>query len=233
MALAVQNYYDVWKVFPDGGGQLPGGGSTWSWEVTILPYVEENNVSQSIDYRQPYYATRRIWPRSNVRAALSMPSAPANQLVTCCTLDSRRGDTAETNYLAVATHRQVTEAVDYNGTGIMFPLSHPKIRDVADGTSKSLFVCEADFCRAIRFLSCIRLIVRGVLLHGLSVVWLCGGHDLLRYQLATHSTRPAFRAGIPAEPISLLPTAMCRFSPRTLRRIRWRAHHAQRRRNDQ
>jgi prepilin-type processing-associated H-X9-DG protein len=143
LALGTLLYYNANGAFPDGGGQAASG-QTWSWAAAILPFVEETSLNDLIDYKQTYYSARNL-PAIRTQVSLyQCPSAPSNQLVTCCLSIPGVADTSETNYLAVATHRQITEALDYDGSGVMFPLSHTRIRGIPDGMSKTLLICEVD-----------------------------------------------------------------------------------------
>jgi prepilin-type processing-associated H-X9-DG protein len=140
MALAVHSFHDVKKVFPDGGG----GGADWSWAVLSLPFVEGSNVQALFDLESTYLAPRNQIAMTTLLPLYQCPSAPQNEVVTGYTLIPGDDDIAETNYLSIATHRNVAQAVDLNGSGIMFPLSKVKIRHVTDGLSKTLLIGEAD-----------------------------------------------------------------------------------------
>jgi prepilin-type processing-associated H-X9-DG protein len=75
------------------------------------------------------------------------PSAPSPHLLNCCSGLEGEGDSAETNYSAVATHRngdEVFYARDPDGTGIMFLRSETSFRHVTDGTSNTFLVAECD-----------------------------------------------------------------------------------------
>ncbi len=59
LGLAMHNYLDVNLVFPpgicdDGSGALTGGG--WSVQARILPYIEQGNMYNLIDFRNSYAA---------------------------------------------------------------------------------------------------------------------------------------------------------------------------------
>ena len=140
MALAVHGFHDVNKVFPDGGG----GGADWSWAVLSLPFVEGSNVHELFDLDKTYLAPRNLIAMTTLLPLYQCPSAPPNEVVTGYSLIPGDDDIAETNYLAIATHRNVAQAVDLKGSGIMFPLSKVKIRHVTDGLSKTLLISEAD-----------------------------------------------------------------------------------------
>ena len=68
------------------------------------------------------------------------PTAPQNILVPCCGSIPGNEDAAETNYSAVATHRNGTDAYyarDPAGTGVMHLCSATRLAQIVDGTSNT------------------------------------------------------------------------------------------------
>jgi prepilin-type processing-associated H-X9-DG protein len=147
--IAVHMYHDAKGQFPDGGGE--DGIITWAWGALILPYAEEANAQDLINFDIGFNSTAN---RNAIKTLLPMyqcPSAPPNRLVTASTNIPGPDDAAETNYLAVGTHRRVPEkgpnygqGIDFFGSGVIFNGSRTKMKDVQDGTSKSLLLCEVD-----------------------------------------------------------------------------------------
>ena len=146
IGLGLINYHDTEGHFP-AGTQL--GGTGWSWSARILPYLEVSNLHKQIDFDVPYnyvHALNNKAMRTFVTTYLC-PSAGEPFLIACCGAIKGDEDTAETNYSAVATHRNGTEAFyarDQNGTGIMYLQSKTEIRHVTDGTSTTFLVAECD-----------------------------------------------------------------------------------------
>jgi len=147
IGLALHNYHDAKKSFPWGAG---GAGNMWSWSAFILPYIEEGVAARQLNFNFPYNNSRNI---NGIKALLPFyqcPSAPGNELVTCCSGSNfpTVNDVAETNYAATATHLKVYYArasdTDGTGTGVMYDNSRVRIRDILDGTSKTLMVAEYD-----------------------------------------------------------------------------------------
>lgn len=145
MGLALHNYHDVKKTFPWGAG---GTGNMWSWSAFILPYIEESNAAGLVDFDYPYNNSRNINAIKTLFPFYQCPSAPQNELVTCCSGIPTTKDVAETNYSATATHLKVNYARAYDsdgtGTGVMYENSHVRIRDILDGSSKTVMVTEYD-----------------------------------------------------------------------------------------
>lgn len=146
IGLGLLNYHDTQKLFPPGTG---GSGTSWSWSARILPFMEAADIHRQIDFSVNYNV---VHPINNLAMktfveTYACPSAPPPQLIACCGAIVGDQDTAETNYSAVATHRngdQAFYARDPEGTGILFLRSATRLKDVTDGTSKTYIVAECD-----------------------------------------------------------------------------------------
>lgn len=143
IGLGLQVYHDTFKIFPYGSGIE---GAYWSWSTLMLPHLEQQAVYDMIDFDSPYdaYHERNNAAMKHFVAAYQCPSAPPNQLVTCCGDIPGEEDTAETNYAAVATIKNVKYAIDPAGEGVMYLNSRTKISDITDGTSQTFLVGEID-----------------------------------------------------------------------------------------
>ena len=155
IGLGLLNYHDTHGVFPPG---TMGTGTSWSWSARILPFMEVGDIHKQIDFSHNYNEHATSGPVAiNNRAMKTFvstyicPSAPEPYLIACCGGIPGDDDAAETNYSAVATHRDgekpvddVFYARDLDGTGILYLNSATKIRDVTDGTSSTFLVAECD-----------------------------------------------------------------------------------------
>jgi prepilin-type processing-associated H-X9-DG protein len=111
--------------------------------------MEVGNVHKQIDFGFNYNV---VHPANNLAMKTFVdtylcPSAPSPQLLQCCSGIPGDQDSAETNYSAIATHRDgnaVFYARDPDGTGIMFLRSATAFRHVSDGTSNTFMVGECD-----------------------------------------------------------------------------------------
>lgn len=143
MGLALHNYHLTHRSFPHG---LGGTGTGWGWSAVILPFVEQESLFEQIDFDFTFntvHAKNNELMKSFI-PGYQCPSAPENQLVTCCHDIKGEEDTAETNYSAVATHRPVPRAKDDEPSGVMYQNSGTRIADILDGTSHTLMVGECD-----------------------------------------------------------------------------------------
>ena len=61
LGLALHNYYDAHRTFPPGWVQLHAqadGTPGYGWQTSILPFVQQNNLYNSVDFnRMPAAAT--------------------------------------------------------------------------------------------------------------------------------------------------------------------------------
>ena len=155
IGLALLNYHNTNLVFPPGtqthSGPKGGGGCCgWAWSAWILPFVEAYNEYEQVDFGYGY----NFWEvRNEIRQLFPFyqcPSAPANEVVACCTSYlTDTDDTGESNYGNVATMYDLPNVwvgsdLD-KGTGIIFDDSAIRMNDVTDGTSQTMLVAECDF----------------------------------------------------------------------------------------
>jgi hypothetical protein len=139
---------------PQYGNTLPWG--HFSWAALILPYVEQNNLFEEINFEEPAYADQ-IWedisgggnptqrgPAGNVNnknAALNMP-----KLFVCPS--ALRGSTdpsAMTNKdysVNGGTGNCCPERTNSGMTGAFFVNSTTQISQITDGTSNTFLVLE-------------------------------------------------------------------------------------------
>ena len=149
LGLALQMYNDTHKAFPYASiidSNVQSG--YWGWSTMMLSYFEAQSTFDRIDFSYAYNDLHEI-NNEAMRTFLNVyqcPSAPENQLVTCCSLIPGEGDAAETCYSAVTTHLPVprANASDDVGTGVIYTNSHTSISDITDGTSHTFLVSECD-----------------------------------------------------------------------------------------
>ena len=116
MGLGLLNYHNTELAFPSGTG---GTGTAWSWSARILPYIESQNIHKQIDFSFNYNVVHRInnTAMKTFVDTYICPSAPDPLLIACCGAIPGDADTAETNYSAIATHRDGRGAYYARGPG--------------------------------------------------------------------------------------------------------------------
>ena len=144
IGLALQNYHGSYRRFPQGTHYGNGQTIGWAWSAVILPYMEQETAGSLIDWERSYAdpvnanATRSLIP------CYQCPSAPENKVGSCCKNIPGEEDTGETNYTGIATHEGGYLYSKTNGSGVLYPDSMVRIRDITDGTSHTFAISEVD-----------------------------------------------------------------------------------------
>jgi prepilin-type processing-associated H-X9-DG protein/prepilin-type N-terminal cleavage/methylation domain-containing protein len=152
IGLALQNYHGVHRAFPAGyisdadsmGNDIGPG---WAWGAALLPFLDEKPLFESIHFDQPIEAAANTAARATTvnvflcatdDAPATWPAiqrdAAGNPIATIC-------DVAASNYVGVFG---VSEP-GVDGEGIFFRNSKIAVKDVTDGTSKTMIVGERSF----------------------------------------------------------------------------------------
>jgi len=180
VGIAMHNYHAAHRSFPPGlimgtsatpaacgtpMGRYYGG---FSWSVFILPYIEQQQVYDMVDFIQadsPSYGFSYFEPENpanpgkntrkageTVIPAYLCPSDPqGGELVTCCSWDSPNTpeDLRQTNMVGVADSQEFTcdggnwWPLQYRlADGMMAERQPCRIADVTDGTSNTLMIGE-------------------------------------------------------------------------------------------
>jgi prepilin-type N-terminal cleavage/methylation domain-containing protein len=146
MGIALHNYHDVHRTFPSGIVEP----SHVLWTGSLLPFLEQNNLFQSLNFSQRW----ELADTPNARACTSLisvyrcPSTDAPEHVAVQGIRDR----VPSCYLAVGSgtaKRESGNVSDHLGLraqdGLMFLNSATKIAHVLDGTSHSLAIGECLF----------------------------------------------------------------------------------------
>jgi prepilin-type N-terminal cleavage/methylation domain-containing protein/prepilin-type processing-associated H-X9-DG protein len=170
IGVAMHTHHDAKKRFPYGSGtwshtypctEKPGnpfytperGWWGWSWGAFILPYMEENAIADSMDWKQNFISPKKNFVAGGKRvdAFLCPSDNKGYELISCCGGMKNGGtdaeDFAKTNMASVADSVNWTCNPEnswgrLDGDGVMYTLSKTKIGDITDGTSKTLLVGE-------------------------------------------------------------------------------------------
>ena len=148
IGLAIHNYADAHSSLPPSfcwNGIQNDRGGNWSAQARILPYIEQTNLEQNIDYRQNYdtiyLGGDPNQPRiSSIRVPTFLcPSEQQDQ--------QRLSSGVPVHYpLNYAVNNGIWKVYDPNdnsgGLGTFYPNSRLRLANVMDGTSNSLMLSE-------------------------------------------------------------------------------------------
>lgn len=145
---------DVWRgrFSCSNPGNLPEK-IGWGWGTYILPYVEQQDVYDKMDFTQTWFANGP----SFVAAATQLPvylcpsDSQGVELIDCCEPMTNGGlqeeDVGASNMAGVADSRDFTcgngpSFARLDGDGMLFTKSDVPVAKVTDGTSKTLLIGE-------------------------------------------------------------------------------------------
>jgi prepilin-type N-terminal cleavage/methylation domain-containing protein/prepilin-type processing-associated H-X9-DG protein len=144
IGLALLNYESSHKVFPpgyvsevDNNGNDTGPG--WGWAALILPHMEEASVFNRIHLDLPIEDASNKAARVSEIPGYYCPTEDYRHIWTAKRANgSQICEVAESNYVGVFG----TTEPGVDGDGLFFRNSKVAIRDITDGTSKTLAVGE-------------------------------------------------------------------------------------------
>jgi hypothetical protein len=127
LSLGLLNYHDVKGALPAHANYSDDGKPLLSWRVHVLPFLEQNDLYQQFHLDEPWDSEH------NRQLVAQMPEVFAGP--------NANLEPGKTNYLAV-----VGEQCAFNGTkdGL-------RLQDITDGTSKTIWLVEADPARAVEW----------------------------------------------------------------------------------
>ncbi len=159
ISLALHNYHDANKTFPPTaiwGSIVPGqptaaqGPYHVTWLTMILPYLEQQPLYDSIDFKRPMYGTS---PQAVVSTQIGVLQCPSDTYLN----PSENRNVAYTNYAASEGYHWWPSAVfgaNWNGyaaftqtaemSGLFSPGNTNRISDIRDGTSNVVAVGEVN-----------------------------------------------------------------------------------------
>ncbi len=149
IGLALQNYESAHTVLPPGVVDKQGPiqnrpeGYHMGWLVQLLPYIEEGNMFDHVDFSVGVYdeknaAVRAICPTFMICPSYGPHRNPSN--LAGRHAQHSAGTWATSNY--AACHNDVESPIDADNHGVMFLNSHIGQKDVTDGTTHTIYVGE-------------------------------------------------------------------------------------------
>lgn len=132
IGIALHNYHDSFKCFPFGsGGTLTPSGSGYSAISMLLPFMEQNNLYNAINFRAPCNDSSNAIPMTTEIPGLRCPSDIEN---------TSPASGGAVNYMA---NRGTTILfADVAGTGPFHYQTVVKMGDITDGTSNTAAFSE-------------------------------------------------------------------------------------------
>lgn len=164
LGLAVLNYHDTYRVFPFGKGPSYAGAvpyARWSAQSQMLPFFEQQNLYDSINFAFPPETPGMGGPVINFMPAWQNPgrinaAACRTSIATFLCPSDPAGQPGEwpgqTNYVVnqggmhmcdnSEKNRSTVDPVDLLGVGVFYYLSNVRLADLTDGTSHTALMSE-------------------------------------------------------------------------------------------
>lgn len=139
VGLALQNYLMGHDVLPPGTVNPTGpivnvedaDQYHMGWIVQILPYMEQGNAYEHVDFSKGVYTKENDPVRNHQIKSLACPSDPFSGARTI----------ARTSYFGV--HNDFETPIDVNQNGVMYLNSAVSYEQITDGSSNTIFVLES------------------------------------------------------------------------------------------
>jgi prepilin-type N-terminal cleavage/methylation domain-containing protein/prepilin-type processing-associated H-X9-DG protein len=124
---------------PSSLPDMPG----WGWAALLLPYLEQNNLYNKIDFAIPVEAPSHLTVRTTLLPVYTCPSDQPTGVFTILSWQYvPLVDMATNSYAACYGALGVIGTQPESGTGVLFRNSHVRFADVLDGTSYTLAIGE-------------------------------------------------------------------------------------------
>jgi prepilin-type N-terminal cleavage/methylation domain-containing protein len=143
IGLGLQNYHDAFNVFPPTFCVGAGDGGEWSISARLLPYIERSAAYDDLNFDRDYNQTSPAFPfgaKAMRVPVLLCPSDPNDrQRLNASGQPSHSPLTYAANLGTWFVFDPATNAI---GDGSFGPNARTKVRDFADGLSKTLAYSE-------------------------------------------------------------------------------------------
>jgi len=144
LGLACQVYHDTLQTLPSGylaKAQYPATNPGWGWAALLLPYVEQQGLSQSISFSRDISDTANSAPIQQRLAGLICPSdaVPDSPFDVQDDSGARVATVAPSSYAATVGDDS-SEADALVGDGIFYRNSGTRMADITDGTSQTAMI---------------------------------------------------------------------------------------------
>jgi len=151
LVLAVQNYASAHEVYPPGSIGPPGSGPVpslpgtpyYSWITQILPYLEETNIYNKLNFETGVSDVANDTVRVVRIDTLWCPSEPGPRWSRNLGSNQSGPRLAQTTY--AGCHHDYEAPIDADNHGVFFLNSQLRYEDIPDGTSNTIFLGESRF----------------------------------------------------------------------------------------
>jgi prepilin-type N-terminal cleavage/methylation domain-containing protein/prepilin-type processing-associated H-X9-DG protein len=139
LGIALQNYEGSFERLPPGvvNDTSPvldqPKGYHFGWLTQILPYCEQRNVYNHLNFKLGLYETQNFTSRTMLVDAFLCPSDAATL---------RRGSTGLAMGSYAGCHNDVETPIAANNNGVLFLNSSVRFEDITDGSSQTIFLSE-------------------------------------------------------------------------------------------
>jgi prepilin-type N-terminal cleavage/methylation domain-containing protein len=139
LAIALQNYDGSFERLPPGvvNDTSPvldqPKGYHFGWLTQILPYCEQRNVYNHLNFKLGLYETQNFTCRTMLVDMFLCPSDAVNM---------RRGSTGLAMGSYAGCHNDAEAPISANNNGVLFLNSSVRYEDITDGSSQTIFLSE-------------------------------------------------------------------------------------------
>lgn len=128
IALALHKYHDTYFTFPPAYTVDGDGRPLHSWRTLILPYLDQQELYDTIDLSKPWNDPVNASARQTVVGAYKCPFVSSEE--------------ASTTYLAVVT-----------STSALRPIDSCRLEDIKDGASNTVLVAEVPLSESVNWMA--------------------------------------------------------------------------------
>jgi prepilin-type N-terminal cleavage/methylation domain-containing protein len=148
IGLALHHYHDSQASLPSGylcqsAGNPNDTSPGWGWAALLLPYVEQSNLAQQINWNLPVEHDSNLAARTTIQKLFVCPSDRSTGLFTIENAQNMPLAQAATNSYAACfgVGVDIDDELD-DGNGLFFRNSRVRLTDITDGTSNTFAIGE-------------------------------------------------------------------------------------------